>query len=147
MSNPRLTLRILLVLSLVHATLSAMTYFGMALFLPMIENIYRTNTAQLPGEFAIMWERMSAVPRPLYAAQGALAVLSFVGCILMWNLRRSGYHAYAIAQLLLLLLPLLFLGKGYLGPGDLMFTALFLLIYFLLLRQLGVFGGGGEAGE
>lgn len=135
------TLRILLVLSLVNAVLTAGAYFFMALLMPTIDSFYQANSAMFPGEFAVMWERMTAVPRPLFAAWGALCVLSFVGCILMWNLRRSGFHAYAIAQLLLLLLPLLFLGKGYLGLGDVMFTALFLVVYWLLLRQLGVFGG------
>ena len=133
------TLRILLVLSLVSAVVSAVAYLGMALLLPSMGRMVEANPALFPAEFAVMWERMAAVPRPLYAAQSALYILSFVGCILMWNLRRSGFHAYAIAQLLLLLLPLLFLGKAYLGLGDLMFTALFLTVYCLLLRQLGVF--------
>lgn len=133
------TLRILLVLSLVNAVVSAVAYLGMALLLPTMGRMVEANSALFPAEFAVMWERMAAVPRPLYAAQSALYILSFVGCILMWNLRRSGFHAYAIAQLLLLLLPLLFLGKAYLGLGDLMFTALFLTVYYLLLRQLGVF--------
>lgn len=140
MSNPRLTLRILLVLSMLYAILAAVSYLGMSLMLPALQRIYEANPAVLPDQFAVMWERLVAVPRLLYAAQGALALLSFVGCLLMWHLRRSGFHAYAIAQLLLLLLPLLFLGKGYLGLGDIMFTLLFLLVYFLLLRQLGVFG-------
>ena len=143
------TLRILLVLSLVNAVVSAVAYLGMALLLPSMGRMVEANSALFPAEFAVMWERMAAVPRPLYAAQSALYILSFSGCILMWNLRRSGFHAYAIAQLLLLLLPLLFLGKAYLGLGDLMFTALFLTVYYLLLRQLGVFGvrGADNSGQ
>ena len=143
------TLRILLVLSLVNAVVSAVAYLGMALLLPSMGRMVEANSALFPAEFAVMWERMAAVPRPLYAAQSALYILSFAGCILMWNLRRSGFHAYAIAQLLLLLLPLLFLGKAYLGLGDLMFTALFLTVYYLLLRQLGVFGvrGADNSGQ
>ena len=57
----------------------------------------------------------------------------------MWNLRRSGYHCYAIAQLLMLALPLLFIGKGFLGLGDVMMTALFLVVYYLQLKRLDVF--------
>ena len=123
------TLRILLVLSLVNAVVSAVAYLGMALLLPTMARMVEANSALFPAEFGVMWERMAAVPRPLYAAQSALYILSFAGCILMWNLRRSGFHAYAIAQLLLLLLPLLFLGKAYLGLGDLMFAALLLAVY------------------
>jgi hypothetical protein len=63
----------------------------------------------------------------------------------MWKLRRSGFHFYAIAQLLMLVLPLLFMGKGFLGLGDVMFTALFLLIYYLQLKSLGAFDGDNTA--
>jgi hypothetical protein len=31
------------------------------------------------------------------------------------------------------------MGKGYLGLGDLMFTALFVFIYYRQLKQLGAF--------
>ena len=86
-----------------------------------------------------LWERAAAIPRMFYAAMAILGLLSIAGCILMWNLRRSGLHFYAIAQLLMIVLPLLFLGKGYLGLGDIMFTALFLLVYYIQLRKYGAF--------
>ena len=78
-------------------------------------------------------------PRRSHRAMAALSLMSVVGCVLMWNIRRSGFHFYAIAQLLMLVLPLLFLGTGYLGLGDVMFTALFLLVYYLQLKGLGAF--------
>ena len=65
--------------------------------------------------------------------------------IVCGKLRRSGFHFYAIAQLLMLVLPLLFMGKGFLGLGDVMFTALFLLIYYLQLKSLGAFDGDNTA--
>ena len=133
--NNRLTLRILLVFSMIGGLASAFSYFMMAAFMPHIERLVESQPALLPDQMHVMWERMAAIPRPFYAALGALNLLSLVCCILMWNLRRSGFHTYTIAQLLLLLLPLLFLGKAYLGLGDIMFTALFLLIYYLLMRS------------
>ena len=80
-----------------------------------------------------------SIPQPFYAGMAVLGLLSVVGCVLMWNLRRSGYHCYAIAQLLMLALPLLFIGKDFLGLGDVMMTALFLVVYYLQLKRLDVF--------
>ncbi|MBP3763827.1 MAG: hypothetical protein J6I49_08125 [Bacteroidales bacterium] len=137
--NHKLTLRILLVLSMLNAGMSALAYLAMAVLLPQFQQVYEAQPDLVPETMHVMWERMAAVPRLYHAAWALLNVLSLAGCILMWNLRRSGFHAYAIAQLLLLLLPLLFLGKGYMGLGDIMFTGLFLLVYFLLLKSLGVF--------
>lgn len=137
--NHRTILRILLVMSIANAALS---FFGdamMALFMPYFVRFYEANPSMLPSEVHTMWEMMTAVPRPYYGALALLFLLSLAGCILMWKERRSGFHSYAIAQLLILALPLLFLGKGHFALGDLMFTLLFLLVYYLLLKKLDVF--------
>lgn len=134
--NPT-TLRILLVLSIIYGASMFLSGLMMAVALPSLDAIYRANQSLLPSEIFTMWQRAAAVPRLLYAGLAALGAMSVVGCVLMWNLRRSGYHFYAIAQLLMLVLPLLFLGTGYLGLGDVMFTALFLLLYYMQLKRLG----------
>ena len=101
----------------------------------------------MPEEFYATMERMFEVPKSYYLVCSLLFALELAGAILMWNLRRSGFHSYTIARLLLLLLPLLFLGRGYVAVGDIMFALLFILVYYLLLRQLGVFGAKSEEGE
>ena len=132
-------LRILLVLSIIYGAMMFFSGLTMAVALPSLDTLYRANPSLLPDTLFTMWERMAAVPRLLYAGMAALSLMSVVGCVLMWNIRRSGFHFYAIAQLLMLVLPLLFLGTGYLGLGDVMFTALFLLVYYLQLKGLGAF--------
>lgn len=140
-------LKILLVMSMIGATMPMLSSFLMALFLPQLDQFYQHNQSLLPAEVFTMWQRMASIPRPYYAAMTLLYALSLAGCILMWKLRRSGFHCYALAQLLMLLLPLLFLGKGFLGLGDLMFTALFLFLYYLLLKNLGVFNAPDTPSE
>ena len=139
MKKSKTGLCILLVLSIIYGSLMFFSSAVMALALPAISGIYSAHPDLLPAEMLTAWERMAAIPRPFYAAMAFFGALSVTGCILMWNLRRSGYHCYAIAQLMMLVIPLLFLGKGYLGIGDIMFTALFLFIYYLQLKRLDVF--------
>ena len=134
--NNKLYLRILLVLSMINGAVSAVVYLTVSAFMPHFREAYASLPELVPEQMTTMMGRMLELPRMFYAAWGVLYALSFVGCVLMWKLHRSGFHCYALAQLLVLLLPLLFIGKGFFGLGDLMMTALFLLIYYLLLKRV-----------
>ena len=76
------------------------------------------------------------LPRGYFLGAGLLYLLELLGAIFMWRLRWTGFHCYTLARLLLLLLPLLFLGRDFVGIGDIMMALLFVGIYYLLMRQL-----------
>ncbi len=145
--NNKVTLHILLVITMIWASMSCLSYLMMGLMLPTFQQYYEVHPEMLPEQFYTMMERMFEVPRTYYLVCSFLFALELAGAVLMWNLRRSGFHSYAIARLLLLLLPLLFLGRGYVAVGDIMFALLFILVYYLLLRQLGVFGTKSDETE
>ena len=133
------TLRVLLVMSMIGSGMSLLAYLMMACLLPQFREVYEANQNLFPEQFVTAYERMLEIPQRFYAGCTVLYALSLMGVILMWKLRKSGFHCYALAQLLLLLLPVLFLGRAYLGLGDIMFTLLFVASYYLLLKSLGVF--------
>ena len=83
-----------------------------------------------------MMQRLFEMPRGYFAGAGLLYVLEVLGAALMWRLRWTGFHCYTLARLLLLLLPLLFLGRGFVGLGDVMMALLFVAVYYMLMRQL-----------
>lgn len=140
MKQSKIGLCILLVLSIIYGAMMFFSCFGLAVAMPALNNFYSAHPDILEEFHATTaWESLAAVPRPFFVAMSLFALLSVVGCVLMWNLRKSGYHCYAIAQLMMLVLPLLFLGRDKLGIGDIMFTALFLFVYYLQLKRLGVF--------
>ena len=138
--KPQTLLKILLVLSIISAVFCILSEGMMALFLPTLDRVYAAHPEVLE-EFHLTatWEVMAQVPRPFYGAMALLSALSLTGCLLMWKLRRVGFHCYTLAQLLMLLLPLLFLGKGAVGIGNVMFTVLFVVYYWLLLKRIGAF--------
>ncbi len=140
----QLSLRILLVLSFIYATFTMLGQTIMATMMPTLDRIYQAAGSQMPGEFMTLWNRMVQVPRLFYAVMALFYAVEIVGLVLMWRLRRVGFHCYTIASLLQLVFPLLFLGKGYVGLGDVMFVALFVALYYMQLRQLGVFGSGND---
>ena len=129
-------LHILLVITFIFAGLSAFSYLMTALLLPTMQHIYADNPSILPEQFSLMMQQMLDTPRGYFLGAGLLYTLEVLGAALMWRLRWTGFHCYTLARLLLLLLPLLFLGRGFVGIGDIMMALLFVAVYYMLMRQL-----------
>lgn len=134
--NNKTLFRILLVITFIFAGLSAFSYLMTSLMLPTMQQIYADNPGLLPEQFSVMMQQLMETPRGYFLGAGLLYVLEVLGAALMWRLRWPGFHCYALARLLLLLLPLLFLGRGFVGIGDIMFALLFIAVYYMLMRQL-----------
>ena len=140
MNNNRVLLHILLVITFLSAGLSAMVYMTMGVMLPTVQSYYAANPEVLPEQFTTYMERMMEVPQTYYIGCGILYAVEVLGAALMWNIRPTGFHCYTLARLLLIIMPLLFLGRGFVGIGDIMFAVLFIFVYWSLMRQLGAFG-------
>ena len=139
MNSNRTLLHILLVITFIFAGLSTVVYLMMGAMLPMVQNYYAANPSVLPEQFGAAMERMLEVPRTYYIGCALLNALEVLGAAFMWTLRPAGFHCYTLARLLLIIVPLLFLGRGFVGIGDVMFAFLFIFISWSLLRQLGAF--------
>lgn len=126
----------LLVLSIVWSGMATLWSLAMAATLPQMQRILADNPGMVPEEAFTMMQTMLDLPRSYYLITGILYLLELGGAVLMWNLRWSGFHTYTLARLLLLLVPLLFLGRGYVGFGDVMFALLYVVFYFLLMKML-----------
>ena len=65
-----------------------------------------------------------------------LFLISFIGAIFMWNLKRIGFHLYTIAQILILILPAFFLNGQAISIYNLFFTGLFIALYAINLKEM-----------
>lgn len=141
--NQKTALRIVLVLSLVGSGVSFLSYLMIGLFYSTFQSFLQTFPESMPEEMAVAAETLASVPRTLFILQAFFYGLSLTGVIFMWNVRGAGFHCYTLAQLALLALPVLFMGKAYFAIGDAMMTALFVGFYYVMLRKLGAFGQSG----
>ncbi|MCR5424782.1 MAG: hypothetical protein K6E93_08520 [Bacteroidales bacterium] len=144
-------LRIVLVLSIIGSGYCLIDYLYMGIALPILERLFQDGTMAGPlaatsrmfgvdpQTFSTAFEEMLGVPRVFYFMGALLYGVSLAGVILMWRLRRVGFHLYAIAQLLMLICTIVFLGRSHVGLGDIMFTVLFIGYYFIALKSMGVF--------
>ena len=132
-------LHVLLVLTFISAGVNALSYAYTAIFMPTIQQTVERE-GPFPEQFKVMIDTLLSIPRSFFTVGALLYLVELAGGILMWHLRRSGFHCYTLARLLLLLIPVMFLGRDYLMIGDVMFAALFIVAYFMLFRAIGVFG-------
>ena len=95
--------------------------------------------SKFPDEFAIMMDKVLAIPQWYFLVQALLNAASVTGLALMWKVRGNGFHCYTLSKLMLILMPMLFLDRSYIALGDIMMAILFIVYYFVLLRRLGAF--------
>ncbi|MBR4837570.1 MAG: hypothetical protein IK004_03925 [Bacteroidales bacterium] len=78
-----------------------------------------------------------AVSRISYLLLALLYAASFYGVLQMWKLQKQGFHIYAIAQILLLIVTAVFVtsvtGESIVGAAVL--TALWIGIYFIFYKK------------
>jgi len=76
--------------------------------------------------------------KPGYFLVSALFYLgSLAGAMLMFRLKKAGFHVYTISQILLILTPMYFMHLP--GPGipDIIFSGAFILMYGANLKSMG----------
>ena len=119
------TLHVLLVISFIVSGLYFLSELVSGLTLPW-----------MPDQWNILLERSLSIPQWYYLLCALLDAISVIGLVLMWRLRRNGFHCYALSKLLLMLMPLLFLDRSYVGAGNIMLGVLFIVYYYYLMRIL-----------
>lgn len=141
--NPRPTgLTVLCILSFIGSSLVTFSFLIMALSYNAINEVllYGDMFEGLPQFNADLMEELSAQILSagpyyfwLYALLGGA---SLFGVIQMWRLKQIGFHIYAIAQILQILLSIWFM-KSYsnLPWGAIFWTGLFILLYALYLKK------------
>jgi hypothetical protein len=74
---------------------------------------------------------------PLYFAFFmALSAVSLAGALRMWKLHRDGFFFYAAAQIIMLALPVFWLGSNSFSAPGAIFTGVFLVGYAMNWKRL-----------
>jgi hypothetical protein len=121
-------LSILCVLSFIGSGLVAVSSFFTYLFYDVVVEAIAT------GEFdeeMLALDFFATISKEYFILHGMLMVVSFTGVWQMWNLRRSGFHLYALSQILVLIASSIYLYNpaGISPMFDMLVTTLFILLY------------------
>ncbi|MBN2347433.1 MAG: hypothetical protein JXJ22_01265 [Bacteroidales bacterium] len=69
-----------------------------------------------------------------------LAALALWGVILMWQLKKNGFYLYALAKIVIITLPIIFLGYNFIAAIGVIsggfFALIFIVLYALNLKSM-----------
>lgn len=133
-------LSVLCVLTFIGSGCSLLSNFCMGLSFDMLrtmlqEDAFASYWAMMPEMQANM-ERMFEVPRYYYFLAGILYSVSLAGAVMMWSLKRKGFHFYTIAQCMVILLEMLLVPATGLPWSALVWTGLFVALYGVHLKYM-----------
>jgi hypothetical protein len=75
--------------------------------------------------------------RPAFFAFSALIFAgSALGAILMWNLKKAGFHVYTIFQIILVISPMFFFNLPRPSFQDMIFPGIFIILYSTNLKYM-----------
>jgi len=119
--------------SILLKILCVFTYIGSGLgfisygIIGLIHNFFSRNLKLIPDEQnRELIEMMLSAGRTFFFLNAILYAASFAGAVLLWRMKKAGFHVYTASQLLLLILPMAYI-KGFPMPG----TNIFLTILFI----------------
>jgi len=104
----------------------------------MVSVMYELFMQQLDVLYANMPEAnfLLEAPRDFFVVSFILSAASVAGAIFMWNLRKIGFHIYTSAQLVYLVVPLLYFGGETNPLLNIIVTALFVYLYARNLQYM-----------
>jgi len=125
--------RLLAVLCILTFIGSGMTLFSDATVYVFFDNFQSIFASQPNLNFLGNTINMGSLLNinPLFFLfQALLAAMALTGARLMWNFRKIGFHIYAMAQILILIIPKFFITGLPFPAFELSLSALFTYLYF-----------------
>ena len=129
-------LTLLCVLSFIGSGLAFLSNFMVFFIFPSIPEIMESDEfIQMPNlEPELLLEFLTSAGRSYFLIAAFLYLISIIGVYFMWKLRKTGIHFYAMAQIALLIIPLIFISTELSALPSLLFTVLFILLYSRFLK-------------
>ena len=110
----------LCILTFIGSTTSFIAYFLASLFFE--------KTSELIIKYS-NWHSVEAISPIYFTLFMALSAVSLVGAIRMWKMHRDGFFIYTISQIIILFIPVIWLGWNAFSVTGAIFTIVFVVGY------------------
>lgn len=102
------------------------------LFVYLFHQVFvETLSDEVYKKMGLDLEFFAQIKKEFFLIVALLQVVSFTGVLHMWQMRRSGFHLYAISQLMVLIVSSVYIYNPLhtFPMVDLLFAAIFILAY------------------
>lgn len=124
-------LRFLCILSVIGGSLATFAYFFIGIYSEQVKLAALQTTK---GNEQALILSLIETGKPYLLSSAFLYLISAAGAYFMFSLRKTGFHMYAVSQILILIAPLVFI-KGFpMSFLPVLVTASFILAYSRYLR-------------
>ena len=130
--RPKL-LTVLCILTFIGSGLNAFSNLMVFIFF----NASMAFAAELVKAFKLPGMELFLEAKPIYFAVSAVInALAVAGAIMMWQLRKYGFHIYTVAQILVILAPMYFFRLP--GPDffSILLSGVFVMLYGSTLKKM-----------
>ncbi len=124
-------LTILCILSFIFGGLALLTYLTASLNFQEFRDALNNMNMDLP-----QFDALKKANQGFYLMGAILYAASLFGAIQMWQLRKSGFHFYLMAQLLIILHPYIFLKISGFPLLQIISTGIFIYLYSRHLKYM-----------
>lgn len=117
--------------------LCMLTFFGSSVtFIGyFIASLFFEEATNLIVQYS-SWHSTESISPVYFTVLMALSALSLVGAIRMWKLHKDGFFLYTFAQIVIVLIPVIWVGSHAFSVTNTIFTAVFITGYGLNFRWL-----------
>lgn len=127
-------LTVIAVLSFIGSGLSFFSYLMISFSYDSVLSVIETELSEIYPEMLADFVREAG--RIFFMLGTLVYAVSLYGVYKMWNLQKDGLHYYAISQLIILLLPQIFVSTKMSVLPGLLLTTLFVLLYFRSFKMI-----------
>jgi len=117
----------LCILTFIGSSVTFIGYFLASLFFEEVSNLIVRYSS---------WHSTESISQVYFTVLMALYALSLVGAIRMWKLHKDGFFLYIFAQLIIVLLPAIWIGSHAFSVTNAIFTTVFIVGYSLNYKWL-----------
>ena len=118
--------RFMAITSFIGSGMGAFVFLFVALFFNLFDE---RMLSQFDEQQMELTKQMLSGGRLFFVLTGLLYTVSFIGVLLMWTGRKAGLHAYSIAQICILIAPMLFIKDMPVSFPNVMLTAAYIWGY------------------
>jgi hypothetical protein len=117
----------LCILTFIGSTTSFIVYF--------LASVFYERASEIIIKYS-NWHSVDAISPLYFTLLMVLSAISLIGAIRMWKLHRDGLFIYTISQLIILFLPVIWLGWNAFSVTGAIFTGVFVVGYAMNWKWL-----------